>query len=349
VLGAIRNFTGNVAGPNLKLDWENEVHSFEERVAAHGTGGPQNVCPVNCGKCCMEHDGTCRFLGEDGCTLSVEERPAACNLYLCPDQAPSPKRGPCASAPPFDPPPHRLEMRAAMLRWSEHRVRDVPAGCPPGSTFGSAYLTNLRDHGERSVWDKWSPTPKRVLVVGGGPMAKVENLISETMHFLPNTILITRDHLRLWWDEEDEFNTDWWSESVYVVDGELDMLGCARDYPADYNRGLIIDPCKLLDPRIPFGDVRFVRCRPMQREDEFYKPRWLGREVPYRTSGELALYVALYVLCAPVVGVLGIENEGPDRHIIYENAMNLLAGGHSSEIFDYSGRGCVHDFLEKKK
>jgi len=325
------------------------VDRFLERVKAHGRGGVQTKCFVNCGECCRDNGEACRYLMPDGCSLPVEERPRVCNEYLCPDQvdwatSEAEERGIPVNPAPFPPPDHRIGVRAAMARWEEHRVRDVPEGCPPGSTFGSSYLTNIRDYGERSVWEM--PKFEKVFVIGGAPVVHDPYFFVDAMAgIFPTCILGTRDHLNGYYQAISDVDMT----RVFVVFGELDMLGCYRDYPPGYNRGLICDPCKLLDPRIPFGDVRFCRLPPMQREDTFTKPQWLGREIPYRTSGELALYISLYVLKAPVVGVLGIENEGPDRHAIYDNARNLLEGGHSSEVIDYSGRGVVHDYLEGKK
>ncbi len=317
------------------------MDKFIERLNAHGSGGYQSICGKNCGLCCKD----CSRHSRTGCVLPVEERPAVCNRYLCPDQIVIVPGEPSSTVPPFEPAPYKIEVRAAMARWEKHRVRDVPAGCPPHSTFGSAYLTNVRDWGTSSVWDYGDCLrDERVLIIGGGPSAK-SNMSSALVDgsFSPGVVLFTRDwikkHYSIWTND---------SRDVFVVDGEIDMLGHVRDYPSTYSSGLICDPCKILDPQMKFDYVYFCRLPPMMREDTFVKPQWLGRELPYRTSGELALYIALYILNAPVVGVLGIENEGPDRHIIYENAMNLLTGGHSSEVIDFSGRGVVKDFLDGK-
>jgi hypothetical protein len=49
-------------------------------------------CPIHCGECCVTpsfdwakpyKNGHCKNWSEQGCTLSVKERPVVCNEFLC--------------------------------------------------------------------------------------------------------------------------------------------------------------------------------------------------------------------------------------------------------------------------
>jgi len=226
--------------------------------------------------------------------------------------------------------------------WTSMRERPLPV---PGGSHSLAllgYELNREKIGFEHTQENL-PKHDRVLVVSGGPGAKSLKRVEDAYHdFEPDAILATMSYFLNGHDLYSELSD--FDFPIYLVDMEVDAHCLESYYPKGWTGTAIWNAVKMqTDLWCKPERVYWVNCAAGGGCESFNRDE-IGPRIPYRTTGEVALYLACFKMGAKTVGTLGIQNPLPDYEKQRRFTLEILKQ-YGGEIVDYEGSGVIHEWL----
>ena len=187
---------------------------------------------------------------------------------------------------------------------------------------------------------------RSILVVGRGPAAvDGADLVRACQALDPDLILASRGWLVEWGDLGRLVGSRW---RGVIVDAEIDPHIQLLDYPLGAIPWSVLwNSCVFLVPgRVCPERVYWMDCPAGGPAESFTR---IGDGVPYRTSGEVACWLASeWARHGGRVGFLGIQG-GPGYEAQRDTVRACLESvrSHGAEVVDFSGSGVVNDWLKE--
>jgi len=216
-----------------------------------------------------------------------------------------------------------------------------PPGVRPEWTTWRSWLTNRGLYGFRPSYEDLGRA-REVLVIAGGLSSWSLARVSQAYQSLhcPTLVLVTKNSLRENWEAYRAFRR------CIVVDAELDPTWQCLDYPPGFsgevvwNRYLHVVPGRVRPSR-----VWWAAYRPGSPAEDWGSDLDGLRVIPYRTSGEAALWIAAAICGASRVGVVGLDLEDADRYQEQRESVRQIVSDYPGVAWESYSEGWLSEVL----